>query len=100
MDEHAITELDLYITNDGDLYRRMTQRIEKNMRRKWDKGTYSQELAVKGWMHLVDEGARLYVKEFCGANDPKPFSVFPKAERTELAKRFEARFRAEMEIAA
>lgn len=99
MDTDAITELDLYITNDGNLYRSMTQSIEKNMRRKHEKGTYSQELAVKGWMHLVDAGARQYIREFCGGVS-KISDVFPIAERRELAKQFEERFRTELSLNA
>lgn len=98
MDQHAITELDIYITNDGDLYRSMTQYIEKNMRRKWEKGVYSKDRAVKGWLHLAVAGAKAYHAEFCGPGNW--YETFPPDVRLEVAKRFEERFRAEMSITA
>jgi len=75
-------ELQLFIDNDGDLYRSQYQPIIKNLQRKIDKGQYDREKAVKLWMYLADAGAKKYVKEFGG--DVR--TMFPKRDRLEVAK--------------
>ena len=62
--EDDVNELVLYITNDGDLYRGRRASIVKNLKRKIDNGVYDNELAVKAWQHLADDGIRKYDKEF------------------------------------
>ena len=64
VDEEAVRELVLYITNDGDLYRSLTTSIIDNKKSKRKTGKYDDTLAVKGWMHLADAGVRKYDKEF------------------------------------
>lgn len=88
VDEHALTELDLYIENTSELYNQKKS-ILANIRRRIAKGTYDPALAPKLWLYWVDAGARRYVKEFgSGRID----SVFNKATRealaTELARRY------------
>lgn len=59
-----VDELVLSITNDGDLYReRITPAIE-NLKRKYKKGKYDHDLAVKLWQYVADEGVRRYDREF------------------------------------
>lgn len=58
-----ITELGLYIDNEGSLYPQK-QAIIANMKRKIEAGTYDQVKAVTGWMHWVAAGAQKYAKEF------------------------------------
>ena len=58
IDEHAATELKLYIDNDGDLYRRQTSSILKA------RGIYQHDLAVKLFGYLVQAGAKKYADEF------------------------------------
>jgi hypothetical protein len=88
LDEHAMTELELFIDNDGDLYRQKTQPIEKNLYLKMAKGTYSKSLAPKLWGYLVEEGAKKYAKDFGGVWNVS----FPKRERDALAERYARRF--------
>lgn len=64
VDEDAATELELFIENDGQLYERQTKSIQKNMAKKIAAGKYDPALAIVGWRHLVDEGAKKYHKEF------------------------------------
>lgn len=64
LDEHAATELKLYIDNDGDLYRRQTTSILKNLATKKARGIYKHDLAVKAFGYLVQAGAKKYADEF------------------------------------
>jgi hypothetical protein len=89
-------ELALYIENNGDLYRRQTLSIIKNLQRKIAKGTYDPAKALILWKHLADSGAQLYVKEFGGPGDNwhQMFSVADrKAAAAELADRYEEHVR-------
>lgn len=63
-DTHAATELKLYIDNDGDLYRRQTTSILKNLATKRARGEYKHDLAVKAFGYLTEAGAKKYAKEF------------------------------------
>ena len=93
-DEHAETELKLYIENDPQLYRRQIVPIIKNIQRKMKSGKYDHTKAPKLWMYLVDNGAKKYVKEFGG--DVR--SQFPKDVRQSVAVQFANEYRAEIEI--
>ena len=63
-DMHAATELKLYIDNDGDLHRRQTTSILKNLATKKARGQYKHDLAVKLFGYLVQAGAKKYADEF------------------------------------
>lgn len=91
-DTAAATELKLYIDNDGDLYRRMTTSILKNLATKRARGVYKHDLAVKAFSYLVEAGAKKYVKDFGTADQPwhRLFDVpTRKLVATQLAKDFE-----------
>jgi len=68
-DNHAATELFNYIKNSRELYDRQYIPIIKNLLRKIKKGTYDAEKSVKLWKYIVDNGAKLYAKEFAAAAD-------------------------------
>jgi len=63
-DTIAAEELFLYITNEGNLYRQMTEPMLKNLALKKHKGTYNHTMALKSWANLADAGAKLYDREF------------------------------------
>jgi hypothetical protein len=86
VDQHAATELELYIENERALYNQR-QSIEANLRKKMAKGQYDSRLAPKLWMYWVDEGARRYMKEFSGPGS-KMQDVFNKETREAVAKSF------------
>ena len=46
VDSDAVNELDSFIQNDEDLYRRRFMPIISNMKRKMNKGTYDDEKAI------------------------------------------------------
>src|SRR3990167_6374029 len=63
-DQHAARELEVFIENDGNLYRQMYTPIIKNLTTKVARGQYDHAKAVKGFMYLVDEGGKRDVNEF------------------------------------
>lgn len=56
-------DLVLFINNDGDLYRRQHQPIQKNLATKKARGTYRHELATKLFGYLAESGAKKYARE-------------------------------------
>ena len=89
-----VDELYLYIVNDGNLYRQRTTPIIDNLKKKYKKGQYDPELAVKAFMYVVDDGVRKYDKEF-GSGQGKLF--LDKATRTEIAKQLRDRYEEEIQ---
>ncbi len=82
-------ELKLYIDNDGQLYNSRFMPIIKNLSKKMKKGNYDKKLAIKGFMYLVDAGAKKYVKDF-GGNARDMFSKKDRiAVASDLADEFE-----------
>lgn len=92
--EHEARELQLFCENDGDLYRQQVQPIEKNLKRKMEKGIYDHEKSKKLWGYLADNCARKYAKEFSYSSVPW-HKVFSTADRREVAKNFADSFRDE-----
>lgn len=95
-DTHAATELKLYIDNDGDLYRRQTTYILKNLATKKAQGKYDHELAVKAFGYLADAGAKKYAKEFGSPGQPwnKMFDAGTRRRVSEaLTKDFEGEYK-------
>ncbi len=85
MDTDAVNELDSFIMNDEDLYRRRFMPIITNIKRKIKKNTYDHEKAQKLWMYLIDDAARKYVKEF-GSSGTDVKDMFPKETREQVAR--------------
>jgi len=73
VDDAAVRELVLYITNDGELYRRQVIPIIDNLRKKIKRNVYDADKAVKLWKYLADAGAKKYTQEF-GTPDAMIFS--------------------------
>jgi hypothetical protein len=94
IDEHAATELRLYIDNDSDLHRQQGAPILKNLATKKVRSQYKHDLAVKLFGYLVESGAKKYAKEFSiGTDWHKMFDVpTRKAVAEELTQTFEAEF--------
>lgn len=63
-DKHAANELQLYIENDGQLYRQQFQPIVNNIKRKIKSGKLDESKLPQLFMYLVDNGAKKYQKEF------------------------------------
>ena len=86
-----VSELKLYIENDGDLYKQKIIPIVKNIQRKMKSGKYDHKKAPKLWMYLVDEGAKKYAKEFPGVK-------FDKRVRQQVAVEFADEYKDEIEV--
>jgi uridine kinase len=84
-DSDAVNELDLFIMNDEDLYRKRFMPIITNIKRKMKRGVYDHEKVIKLWMYLVDDAARQYVQEF-GSPDQDVKDMFPKETRLQVAQ--------------
>jgi hypothetical protein len=85
IDSDAVNELDTYIMNNEELYRRRFMPIISNIRRKLKKNVYDHEKAQKLWMYLVDDAAKEYVKEF-GSTQDDVKDMFPKETRQTVAQ--------------
>ena len=85
IDSDAVNELDTYIMNNEQLYRRRFMPIISNIKRKLAKNVYDHEKAQKLWMYLVDDAAKEYVKEF-GATQDDVSNMFPKETRMQVAR--------------
>ncbi len=99
MPETEQTELELYIVNDGDLYRQRAQPIIKNLAKKMLKGTYSHIKAAKLWAYLADAGAQKYTKDF-DARGASSYGIFSKADRVAVGKSLADNYREEVVEAA
>jgi len=85
IDSDAVNELDTYIMNNEELYRRRFMPIISNIRRKLAKNVYDHEKAQILWMYLVDDAAKEYVKEF-GSTQDDVKDTFPKETRQQVAQ--------------
>ena len=85
IDSSAVNELDSYIMNNEDLYRRRFMPIISNIKRKVAKNVYDHEKAQTLWMYLVDDAAKEYVKEF-GSTQDDIATMFPKETRQQVAR--------------
>jgi len=94
-DEHAATELVMYIENTSELSpdgpSGQGRSVLLNALRKWKKGTYDPERAVKLFEYLAEAGAKQYAKEFGEAKEWS--TMFTSATRHEAAKQLEESFR-------
>lgn len=94
IDEHAVTDLELYIKNESDLYGQMTS-IFKNLATKKARGVYQHDLAVKLFMYLVEAGAKKYAKAF----DTRVWhQVFDVPTRRAVAESLTEAFEAEAKL--
>tara|TARA_Y100000356_G_C11012218_1_gene158911 strand:- start:7 stop:363 length:357 start_codon:yes stop_codon:yes gene_type:complete len=85
IDSDAVNELDTFIMNNEDLYRRRFMPIISNIKRKLKKNVYDHEKAQKLWMYLVDDAAKEYVKEY-GSTQDDVATMFPKETRQQVAR--------------
>ena len=85
IDADAVNELDSFIQNDEDLYRRRFMPIISNIKRKLAKNVYDHEKAQTLWMYLVDDAAKKYVEEF-GVDGEDVKDMFPKETRQQVAR--------------
>lgn len=98
-DQHAATELVLFIENTADLSpdgpHGQGNSVLLNALRKWRKGTYDSTRAVALFEYLAESGAKRYAREY---DHPSRWSeMFNPATRREAARQLEESFRASVE---
>jgi hypothetical protein len=81
----AVNELDLYINNNEDLYRKGFMPLIYNLRTDVNSNRYNHENAIKQWNLIVNDAAREYVKEF-GKPHEDVKDMFPQETRTKVAQ--------------
>ena len=83
IDFDATRELTLYAENTRRVYDFSVQVVE-NLRKKFQKGTYNAEKAVKAFENVAEYAAKEYVREF---SEPSEwYVVFNAATRREAAR--------------
>ena len=99
-DEHAATELVLYIENTSDLSpdgpHGQGRSVLLNALRKWRRGTYDPTMAVRLFEYLTESGAKRYAKEM-GSSEKEWSTMFTPATRHEAARQLEESFRNSLE---
>lgn len=88
-------ELALFIENDADLYRQQTEPIIKNLQKKFKKGIYNENLAVKLWTYLANNGAKSYAKQFTKQGDWN--RMFTPETRRKAAQILEKKYKEDVE---
>ena len=81
----AVNELDLYINNNEDLYRKGFMPLIYNLRTDVNSNRYNHENAVKQWNLIVNDAAREYVKEF-GKPGEDVKDMFTQDSRAKVAQ--------------
>lgn len=93
VDFEAVRELELYAENTSSIYHNHTMPVVTNLKKKYEKGIYDKEKAVKAFEYVAEAAAKLYHKEFgCGC---RWYDTFNKATRQETAKILEEVYFAE-----
>jgi hypothetical protein len=92
-----VSELKIFIDNDGDLYRQQYTPILKNLTTKLARGVYDKTKAEKIWMYLVENGAKKYTKEYGTADPGEWHRTFSIADRREVARELNKRLPRGME---
>lgn len=90
-----VRELEIFVNNDADIYKRRMEPIIKNLMTKKAQGKYKSDMAVKAFMYAVEDGAKKYASEYANANEWN--KIFPKNVRTEVAKSLRDDFEEEAE---
>lgn len=81
----AVNELDLYINNNEDLYRKRFMPLVHNLNRDVKHNRYNHDNATKQWNLLVNDAAREYVKEF-GKPGEDVKDMFSQDSRAKVAR--------------
>lgn len=79
-------QLELFIDNDGDLYRQRVVPIQKNLMTKIAQGKFDINLAPKIYKYLIDDGEKKFMRE---VEEHKEYGVpLTKSQKENLAKEY------------
>ena len=93
VDMEAVRELELYADNTYAIYERHAMPTVQNLKKKYSRGKYDREKAVKAWEYVAEAAAKMYAREFASVGDW--FRIFNRATRRAVAEEMEAYYFAE-----
>lgn len=93
IDMEAARELELYADNTRTIYEHHAMPVVQNLRKKYIRGQYDREKAVKAWEYVAEAAAKMYAREFASSGDW--FRIFNRATRRAVAEAMEAYYFAE-----
>lgn len=101
-DEDVVQELYLYTINKAQIYYNFSRPYILSLYKKYKKGVYNSDAAVKGWERIAKKGATLYVKEFSSDDldfgiNPINSSIFTRSDIKEVAERMEKYYMPEVQ---
>ena len=96
-DESLVAELALFTENDGDIYRRQTLSILKNLTAKKASGKYDSDKAVQAFMYLAETGAKEYIRQHGSPGDIW-HEMFPANVRRAAAVKWRDEFEEEFKL--
>lgn len=96
-DKDAVYEIKLFIENDGNLYRRQTAPILKNLTKKYKKGTFDINKASKAFRPLIDSALKMYTFEH-GSKKDKWSDLLVTTDRQYLAEWLASDLLSELEL--
>lgn len=96
-DPDMARELELYSTNDSQLYYQQRRPILINLSKKYKKGTFDVDKAAKLWRYFVDNALQKYNKEFGSKND-KWYELMSVHDRNLLAHEFAEQTKDEFDL--
>lgn len=94
--DNELQELVLFADSDGDLYKRSTVPILKNLSRRWVKGQYDHDLATKLWKYHADRAAQEYARQY-GSPNVKWDQMFSVPVRMAAARHWANEWKNELE---
>lgn len=93
VDTAAARELKLYADNTFEIYNRHAMPTVENLKKKYVKGDYEHDKAVRAWEYVAEAAAKLYAREFATVGEW--CKMFNAATRRVVAENMEAYYFAE-----
>lgn len=104
VDEVSLRELQIFIENDGGIYRQRREPLEEQAKQQWENGRFSEVAFKKAILDsdMLYDGALKYTREFGSRGESGSFYVaaretFPDLLREQLARDFARQFTEELE---
>ena len=76
---HEATELTLFVENEALLYPQI-KAVVSNLQKKYKKGIFEEQKAIKAFYHVANRGAMLYCQRF-GSWSDKYYKMFSTSDR-------------------
>jgi hypothetical protein len=96
-DPIAVREISIYADSDAGLYQSSRQKIEKNLSKKYIKGTFDLGRSEKLWKIYIENALKKYTKEF-GSRSDKWTNLLSVADRKLLAQQYAIEYLGELQV--